>query len=295
MKEKQHLQHYIVAGPTGSGKSSYALEFAQKVGGIVINADSLQIYQDLPILTAQPSTQDKEIVPHCLYGFLGPEGQYSALKWVEDVTHILEEATSPCILVGGTGFYFNTLLEGLSPIPDVPQATKDYVRPLKLLEVRYLLETQDPLMAERLHPHDLQRNARALEVLLGTGRSLSFWQSLRRNPSPYAFYKIGIFPERASHESAMKERVLKMWEEGAIEEVSFLLEKGLSEIASLRSAIGFDEIESYLKGDLSLEIAQNLMMIKTRQYAKRQLTWFRHQMKFDEILSNIIGSKERST
>lgn len=286
MKEKQDLTHYIIAGPTASGKSSRALDLAFKVGGIIVNADSLQIYRGLPILTAQPSRDDLKIAPHYLYDFLEPHESYSAQKWVEYVSKILHATEVPAILVGGTGFYFKALLEGLSPIPDVDPEIQEQVRKLSLGEVRTQLSALDPEISARLHPHDHQRNARALEIILSSGQSILYWQSLKSEPSPFRFHKIGIFPEKENHQITMKKRVIQMWENGAIDEVKAMMELNLPDSAPAKKAIGYHEIEDYLKGNMTESQAQELMIIKTRQYAKRQRTWFRNQMKFDEILKN---------
>lgn len=283
MKEKASQTHYIIAGPTASGKSAYALSLAQKINGIIVNADSLQIYHGLPILTAQPSQHDHQIMPHFLYDFLPADEPYSAQKWVEAVTDILTNADVPAILVGGTGFYFKALLEGLSPIPDVDLKIQNQVREMTLEDIRAQLSSLDPQISARLHPNDHQRNARALEIILSNGQSLLYWQSLRPEPSHFQFHKIGIFPEKDTHETLMKNRVLQMWATGAIDEVKAMMESDLPESAPAKRTIGYHALEEYIKDNLSESQAQELMVIKTRQYAKRQRTWFRHQMQFDEL------------
>jgi tRNA dimethylallyltransferase len=288
MKEKAPLTHYIIAGPTASGKSAHALELAEKVGGCIVNADSLQIYKGLPILTAQPCEVERQKAPHLLYDFLDPAEGYSAQKWVKDVTAILDNTEIPAILVGGTGLYFKALLEGFSPIPDVDLDVQKRVRDLPLFEARAQLESLDPEMSQRLHPNDHQRNVRALEIILSSGKSLAYWQTLPPPPCPYHFYKIGIFPDKESHETAMKTRALKMWKTGAVEEVEAMMKLDLPQSAPAKKAIGYYEIEDYLRGHLSEAQAQDLMMIKTRQYAKRQRTWFRHQMTFDETINSML-------
>lgn len=285
MEEKSSLTHFIIAGPTASGKSQHALQLAQDVGGIIANADSLQIYKGLPILTAQPDAQECAQVPHVLYNFCDPAQPYSAQNWVRDITAILEKAEAPVVIVGGTGFYLKALLEGLSPIPDVDPVLQETLRTLPLSEIRLQLESLDPVMFERLHPHDHQRNLRALEVVMSSGKSLQFWQSLKSTPCPYAFHKIGIFPEKEFHENAMVARVFKMWERGAVVEVQAMMDRNIAKNAPAKKAIGYAEIEAYLQGQLSQEEAQQLMILKTRQYAKRQRTWFRNQIVFDSRIN----------
>jgi len=283
MKEKAPQTHYIIAGPTASGKSAYALSLAQKINGIIVNADSLQIYRGLPILTAQPSQEERQIAPYYLYDFLPASEFYSAQKWVEAVTEILNHTLAPAILVGGTGFYFKALLEGLSPIPDVDPDIQNQVREMTLEDIRAQLSSLDPQISAHLHPNDHQRNARALEIILSSGQSLLYWQSLRPEPSHFQFHKIGILPEKDMHETCMKNRALQMWVTGAIDEVKAMMESELPESAPAKKAIGYHEIEDYLKGNMPESQAQELMIIKTRQYAKRQRTWFRHQMQFNEL------------
>ncbi len=275
---------FIVAGPTASGKSNFAKKLAEEKNGVILNGDSLQVYHGLEILTAQPSVQEQQEIPHRLYGFLEPYETWSVGKWISllipEIEKILREGQTP-IVVGGTGLYLKALSGGMSPLPTVDSQIRKNLqtqsRPQDSLYVE--LQTVDPALAARIDPHDQQRTLRGLEVFYGTGKPLSFWQSQKPTPPPYEFQKILLMPSREELDLRIRARLEGMLEQGVLEEVSRALALSLSTTAL--KAIGLREFGAYLQGHSSLEKAKDLIFLHTRQYAKRQRTWFRHQFKAD--------------
>ncbi len=273
---------FVIAGPTASGKSAFAQKLAKEQKGTILNADSLQVYQGLEILTAQPSFEDQRNIPHRLYGFLDPRETCSAGKWVTlvliEIENIKKEGRQP-IIVGGTGLYLKTLLEGISPLPAVDpyhrKALQDQNRSQGSLYTE--LQAVDPEFAKRIHPHDSQRTLRGLEIFYGTGKSLSFWQSQKSIALPYKFENILLMPSKEELDIRMRERLEIMIHKGVLDEVARVL--ALSPSPSALKAIGLREFQSFLQGRCSFEDAKALTLLHTRQYAKRQRTWFRHQFK----------------
>lgn len=269
----------LIGGPTASGKSDLALEKAKTLDGVIINGDSLQVYRGLEILTAQPSPQEYQEVHHHLYSFLDPSQTFSVGKWLPLVMSEIEAALKNNklpIVVGGTGLYLKSLRDGISMIPSIdPQIRKQ----LKYSQEENYAELKkvDPLLAGRLSPQDRQRTQRGLEVFYGTGKPLSFWQAQKPLPSAYEFETYLFMPNKQELENRITLRLHKMLERGVLDEISHIRLSSLSSQA--RKAIGFQEFEAYLKGEISFEDAFELTLIHTRQYAKRQLTWFRHQFK----------------
>ena len=270
----------IVAGPTASGKSALAKRLAQEKNGVILNGDSLQVYRGLEVLTDQPSLEDQKELPHRLYGFLDPQKTWSAGKWISlllpEIEGILKEGRTP-IVVGGTGLYLKTLSEGMSPLPTVdPDIRKKLQAQARSQDSLYdELQTVDPELAARIDPHDGQRTLRGLEVFFGTGKPLSYWQSQKPTPYPYEFEKILLMPPKEELERRIMARLENMLEKGVLEEISRVL--ALSPSATAMKAIGLREFGSYLQGKCSLDEAKELIVFHTRQYAKRQRTWFRHQ------------------
>jgi tRNA dimethylallyltransferase len=282
---------HIIAGPTASGKSAKALELAQNLDGVIINCDSVQIYDDLPILTAQPSAAEQAQIPHRLYGVLHPNEVCSAGNWREIVQPVIEsvlaEGKTP-IICGGTGLYIKSLTDGLSPIPDIPQEVRDEAVALqqKLGNPAFHaeLEKRDPVMAQRFHPFHTARLVRAWEVLAATGKSLAEWQKAERigPPDHWQFEIHKIIPDRPLLRERCDQRFLWMMDNGALEEVeAFQARIDSGEVRGdvpLTKALGFKALRSYLRGEISREDAIERSQAETRQYAKRQVTWFRNQL-----------------
>ncbi|MBS0185791.1 MAG: tRNA (adenosine(37)-N6)-dimethylallyltransferase MiaA [Proteobacteria bacterium] len=284
---------FIIAGPTASGKSQFSLDLAKLINGVIINADSLQLYEDLPILTAHPPAHDLKKIPHKLYGILPSETRITAPIWAKlahgEIQKAFKAQKRP-ILVGGTGFYLKVLMEGLDEIPQIPPEIREKGNQLiKEKGLSFLwenLKMKDPEILSHLSPNDTQRIQRAWEVYEFTHQPLSFWQNknnLSKNQSSLSFFKILFKPPRESLCKVIDQRATLMIEKGALKEVQNLFTKGLSPSHPLRKAVGVSELESYLEGTLSLEEARLKMSIKTRQYAKRQTTWFAHQFNSDII------------
>jgi tRNA dimethylallyltransferase len=277
----------LIAGPTASGKSKLALALAARVNGVIINADSMQVYRELRILTARPSAAEEARAPHALYGFVSGAEAYSAGRYVADAESAIAEARRGGrvpILVGGTGLYLKALLEGLSPIPAADPQVRAYWRAQAELrpapELHALLAQRDPATAARLMATDKQRIVRALEVLETTGRSLADWQRQPGTPVLRAdeTVRLLVLPDRAAHRVAIETRLAAMLAGGALEEVRELLALGLDPQLPAMRALGARPLAAHLKGELSRENAAAATLGETRQYAKRQLTWLRRNM-----------------
>ncbi|WP_127522968.1 tRNA (adenosine(37)-N6)-dimethylallyltransferase MiaA [Mesorhizobium sp. Z1-4] len=276
----------LIAGPTASGKSALALRIARETGGTIVNADSMQVYSVLDRLTARPLAADIEALPHRLYGHVHPAEDYSTGHWLRDVGGLIERGEfsgRKAVFCGGTGLYFKALLEGLSRMPDVPAAIREGWRqrlagagPEKLHEV---LARDDPGAAAKLAPGDGQRIVRALEVFEASGRSILDWQRDRGSPlvDPSSATMILIEPDRAELDRRIVKRFTAMLDEGAADEVRALLALGLDAAKPAMKAIGVREIEALLRGEATPAQAIENARIATRQYAKRQMTWFRNQ------------------
>lgn len=277
----------LITGPTASGKSALALEFARRHGGVVINADSMQVYDTLRVLTARPSPDEMEGVPHCLYGHVPPTTAYSTGEWLRDVTALLadlrREGRMP-VLVGGTGLYFKALTGGLSDMPAIPEDLRDSLRTRLLAEgperLHAELVVHDPQTAHRLQVKDGQRILRALETYLHTGRSISFFQE-SRGPmivDPGRAKKIVVLPERPVLHGRINRRFEIMLETGAIEEVAALMALDPATDLPVMKAIGVTELAQMAAGRMTRQEVIERGSALTRQYAKRQMTWFRNQM-----------------
>jgi tRNA dimethylallyltransferase len=276
----------ILGGPTASGKSALALVLAREFGGTVINADSLQVYRELPILTAQPAAATQAAFPHRLYGFLSASERCSAARWAilarTEIDTALAAGRLP-IVVGGTGLYLRVLLHGLAPVPEIPADVRATARQ-RLAELGKLafhaeLARRDPAMSARIRPGDSQRMVRAWEVLEATGRSLADWQAQEEGSRPVGgprFLTLVLMPERAPLYAACDARFRAMVEHGALAEAAALqeLDPGLPAFKSL----GLRELIGHLRGEYTLETAIGAAQQATRRYAKRQMTWFRHQL-----------------
>jgi len=277
----------LIAGPTASGKSALALALAGKLGGVIINADSMQVYRDLRIITARPTPEDEARAPHRLYGHVDAAENYSVGRWCADVREVLAEAGRERwlpILVGGTGLYFKALTQGLSVVPPTPPEIRAAVRARCEAEGATVLHAElarrDPAMAARLKPGDRMRVARALEVLEATGRSLADWQrdGLPALLDPEGAVKIFLVPERAELHRRIDERFDAMLAAGALDEVRALAARNLDPLLPAMKAHGVPWLRRHLVGEISLAEAAAGAKRDTRRYTKRQLTWFRHQM-----------------
>jgi len=277
----------LIAGPTASGKSARALELARRNGGVIINTDSMQVYSVLRLLTARPGEAEMVEAPHRLFGHVHPSQPYSTGGWTRDVEALLLDPIlegRPAIFVGGTGLYFRGLVEGLSPMPTIPDEVREHWRG-RLAEdgpeiLHRILQERDPETAARLKPSDSQRIARALEVVEASGRPISSWQKERTVPlvDGESAEKIVLEPDRAVLARRISDRFDAMLEQGAIEEVKALNALELDPALPAAKAIGVPEITAYLAGEISLEEAATRAKAASRQYAKRQMTWFRNQL-----------------
>jgi tRNA dimethylallyltransferase len=273
----------LIAGPTASGKSALAIEIAERHDGIVINADSAQVYADLRILSARPTAGDEARVPHRLFGHVDGADIYSAPRWAADAKAAIAEAHCAKklpVLVGGTGLYLRTLLDGIAPVPVIDAAIREEVRAMAVADAHVMLAELDPPAAARLAPGDTTRVARALEVVRSTGKPLGRWQEARSGgiADTVHLMPMVLLPDRAWLLARCDARLEAMFAEGGIEEVRALL--GRTDIltaAPVRRAIGVGEIAAMLAGDLTRDQALAAAQLATRQYAKRQFTWFRNQ------------------
>ena len=278
----------LIAGPTASGKSALALALAERIGGVVINADSMQVYADLAIITARPPAADLARAPHVLYGHVRAAEAYSVGRWLADIAGALETAGADGrvpIIAGGTGLYFEALLNGLSPVPGIAPGVRAHWRAeaarLGPLALHAELSARDPAMAARLRPSDPQRVTRALEVLESTGRSLAEWQGVASQPviKSHAAVRIVLTPDRDSLYARCNARFDAMLAEGALQEVAALKAQALPPELPAMRATGVRELMAHLRGELSLETAAQAAKAETRRFAKRQGTWIRNRMK----------------
>ena len=274
----------LIAGPTASGKSAAAIRIAERHDGVVINADASQVYADLRILTARPDAAEEARVPHRLFGHVdGADARYSAARWADEARAAIDavhaEGRLP-ILVGGTGLYMRTLLDGIAPVPPIDPAIRADVRGLPVAEAHRLLSQEDPAAAARLAPADTTRVARALEVVRATGRPLAHWQAQRVGGigDRIRLAAAILLPDRSALFDRIDARCEMMFANGAIEEVATLLaRKDLPADAPIRRAIGVPSIGEYLRDAIARDAALAQVQLDTRRYAKRQYTWFRHQ------------------
>jgi tRNA dimethylallyltransferase len=284
------IRALLIAGPTASGKTAVALALAQRFGAIIVNADSMQVYRDLRILTARPGEAEQRRAPHRLFGEIDGAVNFSVGGWLTAAARIAAEAEAlgprapPLLFVGGTGLYFRALTRGLSEIPAVPDEVRVQIRaqaegaPTPELHAR--LAGLDPLTASGLRPSDRQRVLRALEVFEATGQPLASFQSSRQPPLLGAGEWAGLFlaPERAALDGRITARFATMLGEGALDEVAALARRGLDPALPVMRAHGAPHLIAHLEGRLSLSEAAALAVLDTRHYAKRQFTWARHQM-----------------
>jgi len=278
----------LIAGPTASGKSALALTMAEKFGGTIVNADSMQVYRDLRVITARPTPAEEARVPHRLYGHVDAGDNYSVGRWCRDVGEALNEIAAQGrvpILVGGTGLYFKALTTGLAAVPPIPAEIRGQVRARMASEGAAALHGElaslDPVTAQRLMVNDRSRISRALEVVLATGRSLTDWH---REGMPVLVdsaraAKIFLTCQRKQLVARIETRFVAMLKAGALDEVRALERRQLDPLLPAMKAHGVPWLIRHLNGEISLDEAAAGAIMDTRRYAKRQLTWFRNQMK----------------
>ena len=294
----------LIAGPTGSGKSKIALKLAKKINGEIINADSMQVYKEIKILSARPESYSN--VSHYLYGNISVKNNFSAGEWLKKVklnlNKIIKKKKQP-IFVGGTGLYFKLLTEGISDIPKIPDSIRTKARKLnvKLGNDKFynLLIKLDPLIQNKIKKNDTHRLIRAYEVITFTKKSLIDWQKKNKNYfSNYHFIKIFINPENSFLQKLLRLRLKKMFELGAVNEVKKFLKLKINKSLPANKILGIEEIKKYLDKKIPLEQAFEETFIRTRRYVKRQRTWFRGHMKdwtsifnpnFDILTKKIIN------
>lgn len=277
----------LIAGPTASGKSKIAVELANAIGGAIVNADSMQVYQELHILTARPSAEDEMKAPHHLYGTVPASEAYSVGRWIADVTPIIHQLRAKGvvpIIVGGTGLYFRALTDGLAEMPEIPEEVRSEVRALYqdlgAEQFHAKLAAADPAAAQQIGVSDSQRMIRAYEVLETSGRSIVDWQgdsgSIGGLSAPMV--RFALSPAREDVYARTEARLGQMIGEGALDEVADLLALKLDPALPAMKALGVPDFIRHLEGEITLDEALELARTATRRYAKRQMTWIRNQM-----------------
>ncbi|WP_422343662.1 tRNA (adenosine(37)-N6)-dimethylallyltransferase MiaA [Parasphingorhabdus sp.] len=286
----------LIVGPTASGKSALALELAKKQPSVIINADSAQVYKHLQVLSARPSEAEMDGILHRLYGYIDGSETCSAARWAADakieITAAHESDALP-ILVGGTGLYVRTLLDGIAPIPEIDPYIRKQVRDLEVADAYTALLDEDPVSAQRLNLRDSSRIMRALEVVRSSGKPLDHWHAHKAGgiKNDIVLHPLVLLPPRDWLYARCDLRFQMMLDHGAKDEVADLLEKNLASDCPVMRAIGVPEISAWIRGECSLDEARAQASAATRQYAKRQYTWFRNQCpadwtRFQQIINN---------
>jgi len=274
----------LIAGPTASGKSAKAVSVAREIGGTIVNADAMQVYDVLRVMTARPSPEEMGGVIHRLYGTVAPGVRYSTGDWLRDVAAVVAVTPEPLVFVGGTGLYFDALEHGFAEVPAVPDAIVERVAAeVAALDADgrgRLIALRDPVIAARLRAPDPQRVTRALAVLEATGRSLATYQDAGQAGllGSFAVERMLVDPGRDVVRERIARRFAAMFESGAVEEVRALRAMNLDPSLPAMKAIGVPEISAWLDGTITQEEAIERAVIATRQYAKRQRTWIRNRM-----------------
>ncbi|MCY1648065.1 tRNA (adenosine(37)-N6)-dimethylallyltransferase MiaA [Caulobacter sp. SL161] len=276
---------WLIAGPTASGKSAYALDLAERIGGEIVNADSMQIYAGLRVLTAGPSPEETVRAPHHLFQVVDPAIGWSVGRWLEAATQALAEIRArgkPAIVVGGTGLYFRALTHGLADVPPVPETQREISSLLYAArgetEFRDILKPLDPEAEARIETGDRQRLVRAHAVAIATGKSLTAWQTDTKPAlAPGSWKGLVLDPPRAELYARCDARLAVMVEQGALDEVRAVETRGMDPALPALKAVGYREFAAHLRGETSLDQALDAARQETRRYAKRQLTWFRNQ------------------
>ncbi|RJF92862.1 tRNA (adenosine(37)-N6)-dimethylallyltransferase MiaA [Sphingomonas cavernae] len=281
----------LIAGPTASGKSALAVNLGQRLPCVVINADSAQVYRDLRVLSARPDADEMAGVPHHLFGYIDGAEACSAARWAEDARREIAAAADTGavpILVGGTGLYLRTLLDGIAPVPEIDADVRAAVRALRVADAHAALTREDPEAAARLAPADTTRVARALEVVRSTGRPLAAWQRERIGgiADRIELVPLILLPPRDWLFERIERRFRMMIDQGAVAEVEALRMRQLDPALPVMRAIGVPEISAWLEGEISREAMLERGTIATRQYGKRQYTWFSHQPPAEWTVAN---------
>ena len=275
----------LIAGPTASGKSAFALDLAREIGGEIVNADSMQIYADLRVLTAGPSPDELAQAPHHLFGVADAADGWSVGRWLTAATQALADIAArgrPAVVVGGTGLYFRALTHGLADVPPVPETQREISALLYAAqgepEFRDILAELDPEAEKRIEIGDRQRLVRAHAVAIATGNSLTFWQTDNKPAlAPGGWKCVVLDPPRAELYARCDARLSVMVEHGALDEVRAMEARGLAPSLPALKALGYRELAAHLRGETTLEEALDAARQETRRYAKRQMTWFRNQ------------------
>jgi tRNA dimethylallyltransferase len=272
----------VITGPTASGKSAVAMALAARIGGTIINADASQLYADLRIISARPTAAEEALVPHRLYGVLDGDDAASAARWAEMAKAAIAETIAVGrvpVVVGGTGLYLTTLLDGIAPVPEIDPQVRAGVRAMATADAAAALARADPALAARLQPADRQRLLRGLEVVRSTGRSLLAWQAVRAGgiAADFDIHRLIVERPRAELHARAEARLAAMVAQGAVAEVAALLARGLADDRPVLRAVGVREFGAVNAGTLSLEAAIAAAAAATRQYQKRQSTWERSQ------------------
>lgn len=276
----------VVFGPTASGKTAYSIKLAQTLDGEVINADSQQVYRQIPILSAAPSESERLGIVHHLFCHIDLWQHYNAATWAKQARQAIAQVKAAGkipILVGGTGLYLRSLMQGIAAIPEIDRELHDRVINMSALEVNHQLAALDPSANQRLNTHDIHRRRRALEVIIMTGKSIYEWQLEQMNDDQSSQYHcILLMPQRQQLYDKINQRVISQFLSGAIEEVASIIAQ--HNYQNLPKAHGLPEIAQFLQGDITYQEALARTQQHVRNYAKRQLTWARHQFQFNEII-----------
>lgn len=270
----------LIAGPTASGKTSASIKLAQANDAVIINADSMQVYENLRIISARPSQEETSQAPHYLFGHRSGAAAYSVAQWLDDVRPLMHRFLAEkrtIIFVGGTGQYFNAMLEGMSPMPDIDEDIRQKIRAMEDVSSPDLHKMLDEKAAKELRPSDRQRIKRALEVYQSTGKSIIDWQAEKGVPlvpETASVKKLLVMPPRADIHDRINRRFDMMVEEGALQEIEALIQKGFDPSLPVMKAIGVPQLAAHLAGEMELTEAIEKAKAATRQYAKRQSTWF---------------------
>lgn len=278
----------IVAGPTASGKTSFSIKLAKSLDGEIINADSLQVYSEIPILSAQPNMKERENIPHHLFSYITGNEEYNVSKWIEDASKTINNIKKLPILVGGTGLYLKHLVFGISSIPEINEDIRNQARELlsKIgnLDFHQILKEIDPEAAAKIDINNSKRALRAFEVMKSTGKSIHYWQKQNISYFPLSSFKLIILiPDREILYKNCNKRFLEMLENGALEEVKKLIAKGYNPYNTVLKSHGTPELSKYLSGEWSIEQATERSQQVVRNYAKRQITWFKHQFNHPDL------------